>query len=385
MPSATQDAVKQIVRDDAYRQQVAAALDRAYERAMVAEHGVTRQVDLASARYIIFSDHHKGARNGADDFRRCEQAYNAALAYYYADGYTLVELGDVEELWEERPRPVLAAYQHSLMLSARFHAANRYLRIYGNHDDAWSFADQVQRHLSDIYGAGLHVYESARLRLMDGDRERGIIWLIHGHQGTTDSDRFSWFSRLAVRFIWRPIQRLFNISLNTPAKDWLLRERHNIALYLWAAAQSQLLLIAGHTHRPVFKSKSRAALLVEALRAVEQGRADAPRTEQEQRQLAELYAELEWVRAQDEAVPGIEGRAARVVEMEQPCYFNTGCCCFADGDITGIEIAEGELRLVRWPDNTDEPKPQILERLALARVFRARSPSDPGPALERAL
>ena len=37
-------------------------------------------VDLASLRYIIFSDQHKGARNGADDFLRCERAYNAALA-----------------------------------------------------------------------------------------------------------------------------------------------------------------------------------------------------------------------------------------------------------------------------------------------------------------
>jgi len=375
MPPATQNAVTQIVRDDAYRRQVASALDRAYERAIIAERGVTRQVDLAAARFIIFSDQHKGARDGADDFRRCEQAYNAALAYYYAAGYTLVELGDVEELWEERPGPVLAAYQHSLMLSARFHTAGRYLRIYGNHDDAWSFPDQVQRFLSDIYGSGLQVYESVRLRFMDGEQERGIIWLIHGHQGTTESDRFSWLSRLVVRFIWRPIQRLFNISPNTPAKDWLLRERHNIALYLWAAVQTRLLLIAGHTHRPVFKSKSRAAQLVEALRAAEQDRGDAPKTEQEQRQLAELYAELEWVRAQDEAAPGIEGRAGRVVAMENPCYFNTGCCCFADGDITGIEIAEGELRLVRWPDDADQPKPQILDRLALADVFDALDPS----------
>jgi UDP-2,3-diacylglucosamine pyrophosphatase LpxH len=369
MPESTSSAVRVVMRDDAYRKQVADALDRALRRVNDPEHGVTRPLDLATDRYIIFSDQHKGARNGADDFWRCERAYNAAMAYYYANGSTLVELGDVEELWEERPRPVLDAYQHSLMLSARFQSAGRYLRIYGNHDDAWSFRDQVQRYLADVYGKELVVYESARLRVMDGDHELGFIWLVHGHQGTTDSDRFSWLSRLVVRFFWRPVQRLFNISLNTPAKDWLLRERHNIALYNWAAAQSRLLLIAGHTHRPVFESKSRAAQIVEALKQAEAQHDRSLRDAREQQAIAELYAELEWVRAQDEGEPGIEGRVGRLVLMERPCYFNTGCCCFSDGDITGIEIADGEIRLVRWPDDAGSPRPQTLARLDLRTVF----------------
>lgn len=371
MPEASQSPFGQIVRDDAYRKQVADALDRAYQRAIDAEQSTTRQIDLGSARYIIFSDQHKGARTGADDFQRCERAYNAALAYYYADRYTLVELGDVEELWEERPAPVLEAYKHSLMLSARFHTAGRYLRIYGNHDDEWSFRDQVERYLADVYTKELVVYESARLRVMDGDRELGLIWLIHGHQGTNDSDRFSWLARLPVRYIWRPIQRLFNISLNTPAKDWVLREKHNIALYSWVAVQPKLLLIAGHTHRPVFLSKSHAAELLETIRAAEQRSDSALDDAAERRRMAELYAELEWVRAQNEDEPGSEGRAGRVVPSERPAYFNTGCCCFEDGDITGIELADAEMRLVRWPADDDQPRPQILARMPLAAVFEA--------------
>lgn len=374
MPQSSRTAFSQLVRDDAYRKQVADALDLAYKRVLDAEHGVTRQIDLAAFRHIIFSDQHKGARNGADDFQRCERAYNAALAYYFADGYTLVELGDVEELWEERPGPVVAAYQHSLMLSARFHTAGRYLRVYGNHDDAWSFPDQVQRHLTDIYGKDLVVYESARLRVMDGERELGFIWLIHGHQGTTDSDRFSWLSRLVVRYLWRPIQRVFNISPNTPAKDWLLRERHNIALYQWASQRSNLLLIAGHTHRPVIQSKSHAAQLLESIRAAEAQHGGTSGDAAEQRTIAEMYAELEWVRAQNEDTPGSEGRVTRAVPIERPAYFNTGCCCFADGDITGIELVDGEIRLVRWPTDEGQPRPHILARLSLAAVFGALGP-----------
>lgn len=34
--------------------------------------------------------------------------------------------------------------------------------------------------------------------------------------------------------------------------------------------------------------------------------------------------------------------------MVVPSYFNTGCCCFSDGDITGIEIEGDSIRLVKW-------------------------------------
>lgn len=71
-----------------------AALDRAYTAAE------TRHIVSGKDRLVIFSDHHRGARDGADDFQRCERSYNAALAYYYKLNYQLLELGDVEELWE---------------------------------------------------------------------------------------------------------------------------------------------------------------------------------------------------------------------------------------------------------------------------------------------
>ncbi|NNE69209.1 MAG: hypothetical protein HKN29_02470, partial [Rhodothermales bacterium] len=66
--------------------------------------------DPGAGGLIIFSDQHKGARDGADDFRKAERAYNAALAYYLELGHTLVELGDVEELWEETPGVVIDRY-----------------------------------------------------------------------------------------------------------------------------------------------------------------------------------------------------------------------------------------------------------------------------------
>ncbi len=77
-----------------HRGDVVKGLQEAYDDERTEE----RDIDLELARIVIFSDQHKGTRDGADDFRGCERAYNAALGYYLEAGYTLVALGDVEEL-----------------------------------------------------------------------------------------------------------------------------------------------------------------------------------------------------------------------------------------------------------------------------------------------
>src|ERR1700759_5215752 len=48
-------------------------------------------------RIIIFSDQHRGARDGADDFAICENSYLTALDYYNQENYYYVNLGDCEE------------------------------------------------------------------------------------------------------------------------------------------------------------------------------------------------------------------------------------------------------------------------------------------------
>lgn len=66
-----------------------------------------------------------------------------------------------------------------------------------------------------------------------------------------------------------------------------------------------------------------------------------------------------------------ERRESEPLEAPLPCYFNTGCCCFEDGDITGIEISEGQIRLVRWPDDEGNPRGKVLEAGSLKDVFRS--------------
>src|SRR5688572_33085207 len=56
--------------------------------------------DSATAKIVLVSDQHKGAKNGADDFMLSEPNYLAALNYYNQNGFHLISLGDSEELWE---------------------------------------------------------------------------------------------------------------------------------------------------------------------------------------------------------------------------------------------------------------------------------------------
>lgn len=363
MAMVEEQQLEPAARDDAYQRRVREALDAVFARS----GNEPLLLDGEKDRYVVFSDQHRGIRNSTDAFRDNERAYNAALAWYYRAGYTLVVLGDAEELWENHPPSVLKVYEHSLALEAQFHREGRYYRVWGNHDDEWQHREPTEKHLQPRYGPPrLPVQESLRFVVRCGGKEAGELFMVHGHQGSSMSDRWSRYSRLAVRFFWRPLQRLFKVSYNTPAQDWMLRERHNIALYSWAARRQRFVLIAGHTHRPVFESQSRATQLREELAAVEAKLAEAPDDEHLRRYAASLAAELEWVRAQDRQRPGLEGAMGLA---PNPCYFNTGCCCFSDGSITGIELDEGEIRLVRWPDHDGRPKPTVLERDTLQGVF----------------
>ncbi|HSG82142.1 MAG TPA: metallophosphoesterase [Gemmatimonadota bacterium] len=313
-------------------------------------------LNVDGARLIIFSDHHKGQRDGADDFRRCERAYNAALGYYYESGHKLVDLGDVEELWECRPKHVMAAYGYTLRLEADFYKDDRYLRISGNHDDEWESAGSVKRYLGKIF-PGIQVQEGTRFKVVRGDDELGTLFLVHGHQGTTFSDRHRWIGKFIVRTFWRPIQRLLRKPSTTPAADFALREKHDLTMYDWARRQEKLVLIAGHTHRPVFMGSSHHAQIEKDLQTASPDEAPA------------LRAKLEWVKAQGDGNPDLTRIPVGDVRC---CYFNTGCCSFGDGDITGLEIVDGSIRLIRWPGDGGTPQPQLLATADLAEeVFAA--------------
>jgi len=349
------------------RESTEASLQRVYRGA---QKNITR-FDIRNDKWILFSDLHKGAKNGADDFRHCEGHYVTALDHYFKEGFSLCVMGDAEELWEEFPRTVIRNNDASFAAESRFHHEGRYLRLWGNHDEIWEDPRTVRKLLQPLYGKRtLDVSEAILLDVMEGDESLGRILLIHGHQGTQNESRNNRFAKWVLHNIWRPLQVLTGFSCNTPATDWQLRRARDRIIYNWVATQPGLVLIAGHTHAPVFASYSHRARLMAKLssaRSKMEALADKEQGD-ELKQVEKLSSDLQTL--EDTLTPE-ERQESEPLEDPLPCYFNTGCCSFEDGDITGIEISAGEIRLVRWPDDDGNPRSKVLESSRLEDIFHA--------------
>jgi hypothetical protein len=348
-------------------------IHRGLSRALTGQWTLTRSFDvLRHVPMVVLSDQHKGAGDQADEFRGNEHAYAGALRHYADAGFTLILLGDVEELWENDFREVARRHASSLTAEAAF-GPSRYLRLWGNHDDRWNLDAVMARELGPHIprapeAGGRRVWEAIRFGVASGDTRLGTLLLLHGHQGTFASDKIRGVSRLALR-VYRLFQNAFGIcwfgGCTTPAADVCLRGEHDRHLYEWAVAQPGTILIAGHTHRPVWAGQTH-------LQQLELARAD-----------------LQVRQAGGEPVPPtlmreVEDRIARQqrevgscndVPATRPAYFNSGCCKFQDGDITALEIEDGDLRLVRWKTPVGQPSPTpyrtVLEQAPLEFLFRS--------------
>jgi UDP-2,3-diacylglucosamine pyrophosphatase LpxH len=324
--------------------------------------------DAARDRLVVLSDMHRGKRDRADDFRRCEAAYLKALRHYDSEQYTLAILGDAEELWQSKIGAVLDAYPDVYEAEASFHTDGRLIRIWGNHDEEWASPAAVRHWLVPVHpGPALHVAESLLLDVFMDGRKLGSLFLVHGHQGTGMSDGLAFLARFTVRFIWKPIQHVTAVSRNTPSKNRKVREKHHRAMRRWAENQENFLLIAGHTHRPVFASiaivdelERRLGLDMEEIRS----RADDQLFWDE---IVSNCTDHGWLGDEAPCGPPREGQAP------EPHLFNSGCCCFRDGRITGIELAEGQIRLVLWGEGSPEGR-RVLARANLEDVYKRMSP-----------
>ena len=112
------------------------ALDKLYSsiREKPDDRGPVLTFERDSGKFIIFSDQHKGAKNGSDDFILSEPNYLAALDHYFQDGFTLVSLGDSEELWENSLSRVKKHNEPSFECERKFLRTQRFIKVFGNHD-----------------------------------------------------------------------------------------------------------------------------------------------------------------------------------------------------------------------------------------------------------
>jgi UDP-2,3-diacylglucosamine pyrophosphatase LpxH len=341
--------------------------------------GLVIPFEQHTGKFIIFSDQHKGRRNGADDFMQAEPNYLAALDYYSNLDFYFINNGDSEELWENNLWQVRKKNKATFEAEKKFLAKNRYIKIFGNHDLFWDNDPLAWWQLKSIFGEKLKVYEGVILvtevktskpilrqpvgssNMQAATIHEGpftshhsplSIFCTHGHQGDASSDG-NWFSKFFVAKIWAPLQALLRINPNTPAYNAEKKTVHNHIMYEWSSEQKDMLLVTGHTHQPVFQSLTVLERLYKQLQQAEHDKNEAS--------LNEVKKEI--LKREKEFT------AVSVDYMHmRPSYFNSGCCCYSDGDITGIEIADGCIRLIKWTIVDEKSVRVLLEEISLQNL-----------------
>ena len=139
-------------------------------------------------KFIFMSDCHRGVGNGGDNFIKNRHIYMAALQYYYQRNFTYVELGDGDELWEnKRMGDIVRVHPEVFDLLETFERAGKLYMLYGNHD--------IQKKKETTFSGRL-VREGLVLEEWETKRR---IFLVHGHQGDVLNDRLWRIGRFLVR------------------------------------------------------------------------------------------------------------------------------------------------------------------------------------------
>ena len=228
-------------------------LDRAYQNA----HVVPFDDD---SKFILFSDCHRGDNSFADDFANNRNIYYHALKHYYVEGFNYAELGDGDELWENISfSSILNAHKNVYHLMQLFHKKNRLHMIWGNHDMVYRNPDTVKKNLSTYFDpkvgedvelfGDIKYHEAIILKHKDTNQE---IFLTHGHQADWWNYNFWKWSRFLVRILWKPLNVMGIADPTSPAKNYKELIKVERRTKKWITDNNNLMTIVGHTHRPRF-------------------------------------------------------------------------------------------------------------------------------------
>ena len=265
-----------------------------------------------SSKFIIMSDCHRGDGNWNDTFAKNQNIYFSALNHYYDEGYTYIELGDGDELWELRSfSEIIREHSDVFWLMSEFYKDNRFYMLYGNHDMVKKNKDYVVKNLYRYYNEredeylplfeDIKIHEGLKLKYKNTNDN---IFLIHGHQVDFLNNDLWLLARFLVRYLWSPLEFLGVNDITRTAKNYKKRYTSAKKLTEWVIKENQM-LIAGHNHRPMFP------------------------------------------------------------EAGAPPYFNDGSIVHPRC-ITGIEIVSGSIMLIKWSTKADKYGRLLIAKEILA-------------------
>ncbi len=140
-------------------------------------------------KYALFSDLHLGDGGKSDIFRHNEDTMVFALEHYKKNGYSIILLGDIEELWQFNFIEIFNNYDNRIYSLLRSFPDNKVHRVFGNHDKDW------KRPPTDPILCTKEIQHGAPEAIKLGND----IFLVHGHQGDKTCDRKTWESRYWAR------------------------------------------------------------------------------------------------------------------------------------------------------------------------------------------
>jgi len=308
-------------------------------------------LETQGIKYAIFSDLHLGDGGNADDFIHNKETLETALTYYNENGYKLILLGDTEELWQFDLAQVIKRYDNSVYKKMRDFGNARVYRVFGNHDYEWCSPDDPA-----MQNPIKHKGAPEALKMKDNNGNIKIL-LVHGHQGSIDSDKNSWISKFLVRGFFKPIEPLAKFlgfyGHPSATKSQVTTDYEQI-MYAWAKKE-KVILICGHSHRAIFASKSYADKLKDKIAELQADnfvhKNDKKIIKKNIKKIDQLTRKLEEEKEKERDIDPIEPDKEPL-----PCYFNSGCGLYTDG-ITNIEIVDDEIKLVKWHrDTTKVPR-----------------------------
>ena len=265
-----------------------------------------------SSKFILFSDCHRGDNSFADDFANNRNIYYHALSHYYREGFNYCELGDGDELWENMHfKSIFEAHKSIFKLLKKFHLANRLHMIWGNHDMVYKDHEYVKKHLSSYFEPidaedkelfkDIVYNEAVVLKHKETNQE---VFLTHGHQADWWNYIFWRWGRFLVRVLWKPLQIWGIADPTSPAKNYTELIKVEKRIKKWILKNNLKITVVGHTHRPRFPEPG-----------------DIP-------------------------------------------FFNDGSCVHPRS-ITGIEIENGKIVLIKWQIATKEDGTLQIVRIVL--------------------
>lgn len=212
-----------------------------------------------SSKFVLMSDCHRGVGSSSDNFLKNQHLYFAALKHYYQQGFTYIELGDGDELWENRSmKNIIDIHSNVFWLFSLFHRENRLYLLYGNHDMIKKKKYYTQKQCSTYFCTdsqklqplfpSLTFYEA--LILCPEKKPEHAVYLTHGHQASLLNSTFWPLAQFLVRYIWSPLENLGVLDPTSAAKNYSVKNKCETRLSQWAE-ENQHLLITGHTHRPI--------------------------------------------------------------------------------------------------------------------------------------